>query len=155
MAPFGIPAKWTSVKVDTHLDKKNFCDVVISRGKSEKWGRSGKQKGICSLPKRHGNSKGIFSGWWYAVVRVTLIVELPLRLTSFWIISSQISSNFLSNSSFSPNLPGRLEQLKSPWQSSCQWRHGLFQMSVILSSPHLVFCRCWEGAQAEENSSQQ
>ena len=49
---------------------------------------------------------------------VTVIVGLPHRLTSFWIISPQISSissNFLSNSPFPPCPAGRLEQLKSPW----------------------------------------
>ena len=42
--------------------------------------------------------------------RVTLIVGLPPRLTSFSINSSQISP-------FSPSLAGRLEQLMSPLAS--------------------------------------
>ena len=62
---------------------------------------------------------------------MTLIVGRTPRLTSFWIISSQISPsflnfpqipqislNFLSNSLFPSSLAGRLEQLKSPWCSS-------------------------------------
>ena len=61
--------------------------------------------------------------------RVTLIVGLPPRLTSFPILSSQISSqnfsnilhfpqvssNFLSNSQFPPSRAGRLEQLEPPF----------------------------------------
>ena len=43
--------------------------------------------------------------------RATLIAGLPPRLTSSWIVSSQISSN----SPFPPSRAGRLEQLKSPW----------------------------------------
>ena len=46
-------------------------------------------------------------------IRVILIVWLPPRLTSFWIISFPISSNFLSNSTFPPSPAGRLEQLMS------------------------------------------
>ena len=47
--------------------------------------------------------------------RVTLIVALPSRLTLFWIISSQISSNFpkfppiSSNSPFPPSLSGTIK----------------------------------------------
>ena len=48
-------------------------------------------------------------------IRVTSIARLPPRMTSFWIISSPISSNFLSNSPFSPSPAGRLGQLKPPW----------------------------------------
>ena len=48
-------------------------------------------------------------------IRVTLIVGLPPKLTSFWIISSQISSSFLANSLFPPSPAGRLEQSKPPW----------------------------------------
>ena len=67
---------------------------------------------------------------------VTLIVGLPPRLTSFWIISfqisSQISSNFLSNSPFPPSPASRLEQLKPPCHHlhttsrswSCFWSYG-------------------------------
>ena len=55
--------------------------------------------------------------------RVTLIVGLPPRLTSVWIISSQIflqiSSSFVSNSPFPPSLAGRLEQLITPWFALC------------------------------------
>ena len=59
------------------------------------------------------------SKWWTlsppflsisSLCRVTLIARLPPRLTSFWIIFSQISSNF----PFPPSLAGRLEQLKPP-----------------------------------------
>ena len=60
--------------------------------------------------------------------RVTLIVGLPPRLTSFWIISSQIllqiSSNCVSNSPFPPSLAGRLEQLLSPWFALCSWKRN-------------------------------
>ena len=51
---------------------------------------------------------------------MTLIVGLPPRLTSFWIISSQISSIFLSNTPFPPSPAGRLEQLKSPCRGARQ-----------------------------------
>ena len=51
------------------------------------------------------------------MTRVTSIVGLLPRLTPFWIIFSQNSSNFLLHSSFPPSLAGRLEQLKSP----CLW----------------------------------
>ena len=48
-----------------------------------------------------------------ATTRVTSIVALPPILAS--LSSSQISSEFLSNSPFPPIPDGRMEQLMSPW----------------------------------------
>ena len=73
-----------------------------------------------------------------ATNRVAFIMGLPPRLTSFWIISSQIYSNFLKSSNFLSNSPfptspaGRLKQVKPPWRQ----KHlvGWWYWFVVVSS---------------------
>ena len=68
------------------------------------------------------------SGIWKPIIRATLIVGLPPRLTSFWSISSQ-TSNFLSNSPFLPGPAGGLEQLQSPCQ--LLWEYWEFETKPL------------------------
>ena len=85
-----LSAQWSSGRVLSVPPRRSLCKELIP-------GISKNQKTLAQISPRTQTDSGVFnkSSETVTMSRVTLIVGLPPRLISFWIISSQNFSNFL------------------------------------------------------------